>query len=66
MRHEGCVRNADNGTGVCGGPVSLYAQSREMDVTQSSLTIRVFKPGVFSALSPLWLAWDCANRRRRR
>ena len=37
--------------GVCGGPVSLYAQSREMDVMQSSLTIRVFKSGVFSAFA---------------
>jgi hypothetical protein len=36
---------------VWGGPVSLYAQSLEMDVTKSSLTIRVFKSGVFSAFA---------------
>lgn len=37
--------------GVWGRPVSLYAQTREMDVTKSSLTIRVFKSGVFSAFA---------------
>ena len=37
--------------GGWGGPVSLYAQSRGMDVTKSNLTIRVFKSGVFSAFA---------------
>jgi YceI-like domain len=33
------------------GPVSLYAQSHEMDVGKSSMKIRVFKSGLFSAFA---------------
>jgi len=35
--------------GVWVGPNNLYAQRQAIDVNRSSLTIRVFKSGVFSA-----------------
>lgn len=37
--------------GLWAGPVILYAQSLGMDVTKSSLKIRVFKSGMFSAFA---------------
>jgi YceI-like protein len=37
--------------GVCLAPNSLSAQSKAIDVKQSSLTIRVFKSGAFSAFA---------------
>lgn len=37
--------------GVWAGPVSLYAQSQKIDASKSSLTIRVFKAGAFSAFA---------------
>jgi hypothetical protein len=36
---------------VCLGPNNLYAQPQAIDVTQSSLKIRVFKSGPFSAFA---------------
>jgi len=36
---------------VCLGPNSLYAQSQAIDVNKSSLKIRVFKSGAFSAFA---------------
>src|SRR5277367_6156199 len=37
--------------GVWVGPNNLYAQPQAIDVSRSSLTIRVFKSGVFSAFA---------------
>jgi hypothetical protein len=37
--------------GSCLGPTSLYAQSKAIDVNKSSLTVRVFKSGAFSAFA---------------
>jgi YceI-like domain len=37
--------------GVWVGPNNLYAQRQKIDVNRSSLTIRVFKSGVFSAFA---------------
>jgi hypothetical protein len=37
--------------GVWVGPNNLYAQRQAIDVNRSSLTIRVFKSGVFSGAS---------------
>ena len=37
--------------GSCLGPTSLYAQSKAIDITKSSLTVRVFKSGAFSAFA---------------
>lgn len=36
---------------IWSGPLSLHAQSHGIDTTKSSLTIRVFKSGVFSAFA---------------
>jgi polyisoprenoid-binding protein YceI len=36
---------------VCLGPNNLYAQSQAIDATKSSLKVRVFKSGVFSAFA---------------
>src|ERR1019366_3778368 len=36
---------------VCLGPNNLYAQSQAIDVNKSSLKIRVFKSGAFSAFA---------------
>jgi polyisoprenoid-binding protein YceI len=37
--------------GTCLGPSNLYAQSKAIDVNKSSLKIRVFKSGAFSAFA---------------
>ena len=37
--------------GTCLGPTILYAQSKAIDVNKSSLTVRVFKSGAFSAFA---------------
>jgi polyisoprenoid-binding protein YceI len=37
--------------GVCFGPNSLSAQSKAIDVNKSTLTVRVFKTGAFSAFA---------------
>jgi polyisoprenoid-binding protein YceI len=39
------------GIALCLGPNILYAQHKAIDVTRSSLTIRVFKSGAFSAFA---------------
>jgi hypothetical protein len=36
---------------VCLGPNNLYAQTQAIDVSKSSLKIRVFKSGAFSAFA---------------
>jgi polyisoprenoid-binding protein YceI len=38
-------------TGLCLGPYNLYAQGQAIDVNKSSLKIRVFKSGAFSAFA---------------
>jgi polyisoprenoid-binding protein YceI len=37
--------------GSCLGPTSLYAQSKAIDVNKSTLMVRVFKSGAFSAFA---------------